>query len=98
MNRTSTERHIAAILVADIVDYSRLMGVDEAGTLRRLKALRREVIDPSIAVAHGRIVKAMGDGLMVEFPSPVRAVTCAVQIQRAMLTCEGDLPEEHVFR
>jgi hypothetical protein len=61
------------------------MGVDKAGTLRRLKALRREVIDPTIAAAHGRIVKTMGDGLLVEFPSPLRAGACAVRIQRAML-------------
>ncbi|GJE46862.1 adenylate/guanylate cyclase domain-containing protein [Methylobacterium soli] len=98
MNRASAERHIAAILVADIVGYSRLMGMDEAGTLRRLKALRRELIDPSIVTAHGRIVKAMGDGLLVEFPSPVRAVSCAVQIQRAMLTREANLPADRAFR
>ena len=56
MNKVGAERRLAAIMVADIVSYSRLMGVDEAGTLRHLKALRREVIDPSIAAAHGRIV------------------------------------------
>ena len=98
MNRASAERHLAAILLVDVVGYSRLMGVDEAGTLRRLKALRRELIDPNIAAAHGRIVKTMGDGLLVEFPSPVRAVTCAVRIQRAMLTRETGLPPERVFR
>ena len=97
-NRKTVERRLAAIMVADIVGYSRLMGVDEAGTLRRLKALRREVIDPSIAAAHGRIVKTMGDGLLVEFPSPVRAVSCAVQIQRAMLSRDTGLPEDRQFR
>jgi adenylate cyclase len=98
MNRASGERRLAAILVADIVGYSRLMGVDEAGTLRRLKALRRELIDPRIAAAHGRIVKTMGDGLLVEFPSPVRAVSCAVEIQRAMLGRDAGLPSERQFR
>jgi class 3 adenylate cyclase/TolB-like protein len=97
MSRAGAERHIAAIMVADIVGYSRLMGVDEGGTLRRLKVLRREVIDPSIAAAHGRIVKTMGDGLLVEFPSPVRAVTCTVQIQRAMPAHEASLPPDRRF-
>ena len=81
MNKVGAERRLAAIMVADIVGHSRLMDVDEAGTLRHLKALRREVIDPSIAAAHGRIVKTMGDGLLVEFPSPLRAVACAVRIR-----------------
>src|SRR6195952_3143774 len=98
MNRASAERHIAAILVAHLVGYSRLMGLDEAGTLRRLKALRREVIDPSLAAARGRIVKTMGDGFLVEFPSPGRAVACAVQIQRAMLTRDAGLPPDRQFR
>ncbi|WP_336487955.1 adenylate/guanylate cyclase domain-containing protein [Methylobacterium nigriterrae] len=98
MHKVGAERRLAAIMVADIVGYSRLMGADEAGTLRRLKALRREVLDPSIAAAHGRIVKTMGDGLLVEFPSPLRAVTCAVQIQRAMLTRDAGLPQDRQFR
>jgi adenylate cyclase len=91
-------RRLAAILVADIVGYSRLMGADEAGTIRRLKALRREVTDPAIQAAQGRIVKAMGDGLLVEFPSPLRAVTCALRIQQAMAQREPALPEERRFR
>jgi adenylate cyclase len=91
-------RRLAAILVADIVGYSRLMGADEAGTIRRLKALRREVTDPAIQAAQGRIVKAMGDGLLVEFPSPLRAVTCALRIQQAMARREPALPEERRFR
>lgn len=91
------ERRLAAIMVADIVGYSRMMGLDESGTLRRLKALRRELIDPQIAAARGRIVKTMGDGLLVEFPSPVRAVTCAVRIQKAMPGREPDLPPERRF-
>src|SRR6266705_1940871 len=77
-------RRLAAILAADIAGYSRLMGADEEGTLERLKALRREVIDPKIAAHHGRIVKTTGDGLLVEFSSVVDAVRCAVAVQQAM--------------
>src|SRR5690242_13330329 len=78
------ERRLAAILAADVAGYSRLMGADEEGTLRRLKALRSEVIDPRIAEHHGRIVKTTGDGLLVEFASVVDAVRCAVAVQQAM--------------
>jgi adenylate cyclase len=74
-------RRLAAILSADVVGYSRLMSLDEAGTLLRLNALRRELIDPTIAAHFGRIVKLMGDGALVEFASAVDAVTCAVDIQ-----------------
>ena len=68
------ERKLAAILAADVAGYSRLMGADEEGTLARLKAYRRELIDPNIAEHRGRIVKTTGDGLLVEFASPVEAV------------------------
>jgi adenylate cyclase len=78
------QRRLAAILSADVVGYSRLMGMDEAGTLSRLRALRRELIDPTIAVHSGRIVKLMGDGALVEFASAVDAVTCAIEIQRQL--------------
>jgi adenylate cyclase len=91
-------RRLAAILVADIVGYSRLMGSDEAGTIRRLKTLRRDLIDPAIKAAHGRIVKTMGDGLLVEFPSPLRAVCCAVHIQRDIAGFEPTLAEDKRFR
>ena len=77
-------RRLAAILAADVVGYSRLMGADEEGTLERLKALRRELLDPKIAEHHGRIVKTTGDGLLVEFASVVDAVRCAVEVQQAM--------------
>ena len=77
-------RRLAAILAADVAGYSRLMGADEEGTLERLKALRRELVDPKIAEHHGRIVKTTGDGLLVEFASVVDAVRCAVQVQQAM--------------
>jgi TolB-like protein/class 3 adenylate cyclase len=77
-------RRLAAILAADVVGYSRLMGADEEGTLERLKALRRELLDPKIAEHKGRIVKTTGDGLLVEFASVVDAVRCAVAVQQAM--------------
>ena len=76
------QRRLAAILSTDVVGYSRLMGSDEAGTLARLKALRRDLIDPTIAAHSGRIVKLIGDGALVEFGSAVDAVACAVEIQR----------------
>jgi adenylate cyclase len=78
------ERKLAAILAADVVGYSRLVGADEEGTLKRLKAYRRDLIDPKIAEHQGRIVKLMGDGILVEFASAVAALRCAVAIQRAM--------------
>jgi class 3 adenylate cyclase/TolB-like protein len=80
----SQTRRLAAILAADVAGYSRLMGADEKGTLERLKALRRELLDPKIAEHHGRIVKTTGDGLLVEFASVVDAVRCAVEVQQAM--------------
>jgi TolB-like protein/class 3 adenylate cyclase len=80
----SQTRRLAAILAADVAGYSRLMGADEEGTLERLKALRRELLDPKIAEHHGRIVKSTGDGLLVEFASVVDAVRCAVAVQQAM--------------
>src|SRR6266700_7824874 len=78
------ERRLAAILAADVAGYSRLMGRDEAGTLARLNALRRELIDPQVREHKGRIVKATGDGLLIEFPSVVEAVACALAMQRGM--------------
>jgi adenylate cyclase len=77
-------RRLAAILAADVAGYSRLMGVDEEGTLERLKALRRELLDPKFAEHKGRIVKTTGDGLLLEFASVVDAVRCAVEVQQAM--------------
>jgi adenylate cyclase len=82
MDDTQLQRKLAAILSADVVGYSRLMGIDEASTLSRLNVLRRELIDPTIASHSGRIVKLMGDGALVEFASAVNAVDCAVEIQR----------------
>jgi class 3 adenylate cyclase len=77
-------RRLAAILAADVAGYSRLMGADEEGTLERLKALRRELVDPKIAEHHGRIVKTTGDGMLVEFGSVVDAVRCASEWQQGM--------------
>ena len=76
--------YVAAILAADVAGYSRLMGADEEGTLERLKALHRELLDPKIVEHHGRIVKTTGDGMLVEFASVVDAVRCAVAVQQAM--------------
>ena len=78
------ERRLTAILAADVVGYSRLMGADEEGTLAALKAIRRELVDPRIVEHRGRIVKTTGDGLLVEFASVVDAVRCAVDVQREM--------------
>src|SRR5215470_14481390 len=78
------QRRLAAIVSADVAGYSRLMGVDEGRTLDALKAHRRELIDPKIAEYGGRIVKTTGDGLLLEFPSVVEAVRCAVDVQRGM--------------
>jgi adenylate cyclase len=76
-------RRLAAILAADVAGYSRLMGADEEGTLEHLKALRRELVDPKIAVHRGRIVKTTGDGVPAEFASVVDAVRCSIEIQQA---------------
>ncbi|RDJ05786.1 adenylate/guanylate cyclase domain-containing protein [Rhizobium grahamii] len=94
------ERRLAAILIADVVGYSRLVEHDEAGTLSALKVLRREVIDPLLAEHQGRIVKLMGDGALVEFGSVVDAVACAIAIQRGVAKDQADIPTERriIFR
>src|SRR5262249_61475533 len=84
MDVPGLERRLAAVLAADMVGYSRLMEVDETGTLARLKTHRLELIDPSIAKNRGRIIKTTGDGMLVEFQSVVDAVLCAVEIQGRM--------------
>ena len=84
MAEERVERRLAAILAADVVGYSRLIGIDDEGTLAALRALRREVIDPSIAEHRGRIVKTTGDGMLVEFASVVDALRCAAAVQREM--------------
>ena len=84
MGEPTVTRRLAAILAADVVGFSRMMGADETGTLARLKRLRAELIDPTITRLRGRIFKTTGDGLLVEFPSVVDAVQCAAQVQAAM--------------
>src|SRR4029077_4121963 len=90
----ATVRRLAAILAADVAGYSRLMGADEEGTLNRLKAHRRQLLDPKIGEQHGRIVKTTGDGMLVEFSSVVDAVRCAVELQRAMVDRNAVEPED----
>lgn len=87
-------RRLAAILAADAVGYSRLIRADEEGTITRLRALRRELIDPAIDAHGGRIVKTMGDGLLIEFASVVDAVRCAVAVQREMISRNADVRED----
>ena len=95
MAQARVERRLAAILAADVAGYSRLMGVDEEGTLAALKACRGDLIDPKIAEHRGRIVKTIGDGALVEFASAVDAARCAIEIQDAMVECNTAVPEDH---
>ena len=88
------ERQLVAVVAADIAGYSRPMGADEEGTLARLKACRRDLIDPGLARHRGRIVKTTGDGLLIEFSSPVEAVRWAVETQQGMIARNADVPED----
>ncbi|MDE5443295.1 adenylate/guanylate cyclase domain-containing protein [Bradyrhizobium sp. CSA207] len=88
------ERKLAAVLAADVAGYSRLMGADEEGTLARLKACRRELMDPEIAEHRGRVVKTTGDGILIEFSSVVDAVRCAMDVQRGMAERNADVTDE----
>src|ERR1700680_1477472 len=90
----SETRKIAAILVADVVGYSRLASADEDRTLARLRGLRSDLIDPAIAVHRGRIVKPTGDGALVEFRSVVDAVRCAIEVQNGMVERNTGVPPE----
>jgi adenylate cyclase len=93
----SETRKLAAILVSDIVGYSRLTGADEDRILARLRTLRSDMIDPTIAVHHGRIVKRTGDGSVVEFRSVVDAVNCAIEVQRAMVERNAEVaPDKRI--
>src|SRR5262249_18400973 len=100
MAEGSVQRRLAAILAADIVGFSRLMQVDEAGTMTALKARWRDVLQPLVDKHRGRIVKQMGDGVLVDFASAVNAVDCAVELQRGMERANAELPEDRrlVFR
>ena len=92
------QRRLAAILSADVVGYSRLMGLDEAGTLARLQHLRSEIIDPTIAAQSGRTIKLMGDGALVEFASVVDAVACALEIQKLVRERNSIGPESRAIQ
>lgn len=92
------ERRLTAILAADVVGYSRLMGIDEAGTLAAVNRHRTEIIEPAIARHNGRLVKLLGDGLLVEFPSVVNAVACAVDVQRGSARGNDDVPDDRRIR
>ncbi len=87
------ERRLAAIFAADVAGYSRLVGADEEGTVARLSSHRRELIEPKIAEHQGRLVKIMGDGVLAEFASPVKAVRCAIDVQHGMAERNADIPE-----
>jgi adenylate cyclase len=98
MAEERVRRRLAAILVADMVGYSRLMESDESGTIARQKQHRQELIDPKFAEHHGRIVKTSGDGLLIEFASAVDAVQCAVEVQKAMAVRDADVGEDRRIR
>src|SRR3979409_1847198 len=88
------ERRLAAVLAADVAGYSRLMGSNEEGTLARLKAVRKALVDPTIASHRGRIVKTTGDGMLVEFASAVDAVRGAVEVQNVMTDKNASVPQD----
>ena len=94
MAENPVQRRLAAILAADVVGFSRLMGADEEGTLAALKARRRDILQPMVAKHHGRVVKVMGDGVLVEFASAVSAVQCAIDLQQAMAVANHDLQDD----
>ena len=94
MSEQAPRRRLAAILAADVAGYSQMMQSDEAGTLAALKARRTDILQPLVAKHHGRVVKVMGDGVLVEFVSAVDAVTCATELQDAMAVANTGLPEE----
>ncbi len=94
MSSERVERRLTAVLAADVAGYSRLMGIDEEGTLARLKAIRKSLVDPAIASHRGRVVKTTGDGMLVEFASAVDAARCSVEVQRAMAAQNADVPQD----
>jgi adenylate cyclase len=98
MEVQNVERRLAAILTTDVVGYSRLMEVDEAGTLARLKTVRLEVIDPAIVKCRGRIIKTTGDGMLVEFQSVTEALGCAIDFQERMARRNRDMPASRALR
>src|SRR5206468_10336070 len=87
-------RRLAAIMVADVVGYSRMMEADEAGTLASLKQRRKAILEPVVRAHQGRVFKLMGDGVLVEFASAVNAVECAIDLQNKMAEANGDVADE----
>src|SRR5215469_9481831 len=87
-------RRLAAILAADVAGYSRLIGADASGTLQAMKAIRAELLDPTIAAPNGRLVKTTGDGLLAEFASVVDALRCATEVQAGMAERNGSVPAD----
>ena len=94
MSSAHVERRLAAILAADVAGFCRLIGIDEEGTLARLKAVRKGIVDPTIASHRGRIVKTTGDGMLVEFASAVDAVRSAVEVQRSVAEQNATVPQK----
>lgn len=94
MEEARVERRLAAIPVADVAGYSRLMGSDEADTLARLKAVRADLVDPKTAEHRGRLVRTTGDGLLVEFPSVVDALRCTTEVQTGMTERNAAVPTD----
>jgi adenylate cyclase len=94
LGQPAMERRLAAILAADVVGYSRLMGRDEAGTLAALRERRKGILQPLVAQHRGRVVKVMGDGVLIEFASAVNAVQCAVDLQQGMAAANADQPDD----
>ena len=94
MAEKRVQRRLVAILVADVVGYSRLMHTDEEGTLAQVKAYQKELFEPTVAKFGGRLVKSTGDGVLIEFPSAVDAVRNAVTIQRALSKRNSDIPDD----
>src|SRR5262245_29018504 len=97
MGEELAQRRLAAILAADVVGYSRLIERDEGGTLAALRRRHQEIVNPLVAAHHGRVVKLMGDGVLVEFASAVNAVACAVELQKRMAAAnDGVPPDRHI--
>lgn len=96
MTESRQQCRLAAILAADVVGYTRAMAADETGTLAQIKSQRKELLEPKITEHGGHIVKLMGDGVLVEFPSVVEAVQCAVDVQQAMVARNIGVPEDRV--
>ena len=94
MTGERVERRLAAVLAADVAGYSRLMGANEEGTLAQLKAVRKAIVDPTLAKHRGRIVKTTGDGMLVEFASAVDAVRLSVEVQRGMTEQNAAVPQD----